>query len=164
MPCSTAQDGHVPPCPTLKTSNLHRNLPNPTQRSASLYNTFPHGPVVQPRAFNTSPARLESDASSGGALREVDFIVIRNADTTNLIFPPQPFGISLSLPASHTHTPHTLPCLRCNHDQPRLAAEAQLAAAEEVFLPEEDAAAEVMQPTATRQTQRQQHQLKMRAK
>ena len=94
----------------------------------------------------------------------VDFIVIRNSDTTNLIFPPQPFGIPLSLPDSHTHPPHILPCLRCNHDQPRLAVEAQLAAAEEVFLPEEDAAAEVTQPTAKSQTLRQQHQLKMRAK
>jgi hypothetical protein len=36
--------------------------------------------------------------------------------------------------------------------------------AEEVFRPEEVVAAEVTQPTATRQTLRQQHQLKMRAK
>jgi hypothetical protein len=37
-------------------------------------------------------------------------------------------------------------------------------AAEEVSLLEEHAAAEVTQPTATRKTTQQQHQLKMRAK
>ncbi len=100
-------------------------------------------------------------ARSGGALelhhkvREVRIWLIVILETQNTRTQPssshhKPPNLFLLLPALHTHTPHTLPCLRYSHDQPRLAVEVLLAAAEGVSLPEVDAAVEeVTQPMAT---------------
>jgi len=97
-----ALPANVLPRASQEISNLQRNLPSLTV-VCLLVQLIAHGSVTQPRAPNSPPRPSSGGAPESNTRDQNSSSFATQTPTDQPLLPPQPFGTSSSLPASHTH-------------------------------------------------------------